>query len=108
MLLLELRVVREILEAAAAAGGEVHAGRLDALRPRPEHLGRERLGMVALDLGDARPNTVARQPAPHEDDEAVKPRDPVAAVRERIDVELELLPLRHRRGHRRTVAAVAS
>ena len=45
------------------------------------------------------------KPAPHEDDEAVEPRDPVAAVRERVDVELELLSLCDGRGHARTVAS---
>jgi hypothetical protein len=35
LLLLELRLVREILEAAAAACGEVSARRLDSLGPRP-------------------------------------------------------------------------
>ena len=34
LLLLELRLVREILEAAAAAGGVVRARRVDALRAR--------------------------------------------------------------------------
>ena len=38
LLLLELRLVREILEAAAAARGIVRARRLDALRPRREHV----------------------------------------------------------------------
>ena len=91
LLLRELRLVGEVLEAAAAAGGEVRARRVDALRPRPEHLGRERLGVAALDLRHPRADAVARQPPPHEDDEAVEPRDAVAAERERVDVELELL-----------------
>ena len=106
LLLRELRLVREILEAAAAAGGKVSARRLDALGPRPEHLGRERLGMAALDLRDPRAHAVAGEPSPHEDDEAVEPRDAVAAERERVDVELELLSLRHRRGHAPTVTAL--
>ena len=104
-LLRELRLVREILEPAAAAGGEVLARRVDPLRPRPEHLGRERLGVAALDLRDPGAHAVARETPPHEDDEAVEPRDAVAAERERVDVELELLPLRHRRGHAPTVAS---
>ena len=105
MLLLELRLVREILEAAPAARGEVCARRFDPLWPRPQHLGRERLGMAALDFRDPRPDTVAGQASPHEDDEAVEPRHAIAAVRERVDVELELLSLRDGRGHARTVAS---
>jgi hypothetical protein len=99
LLLLQLCLVREILEAAAAAGGEVRARRLHSLGPGPEHLGRERLGVAPLDLRDARPDAVAGKPASHEDDEAVEPGHAVAAERERVDVELELLPFRHRRGH---------
>ena len=77
----------------------MRARRVDPLRARPEHLGRERLGVAALDLRDPRADAVAGQPAPHEDDEAVEPRDSVAAERERVDVELELVALRRRRGH---------
>ena len=50
----DLRLVGEILEAAAAAGRVVRARRLDALRRRLEHLGRERLGVAALHLRHAR------------------------------------------------------
>ncbi len=60
--------------------------------PGLEHLGRERLGVAALDLRDPRAHAVAREATPHEDDEAVEPRDAVAAERERVDVELELFP----------------
>ena len=79
------------------------ARRVDALRPRLEDLDRERLGVVPLHLRDPRADAVAGQPAAHEDDEAVEPRDAVPAEGERVDVELELLPLRHRRGHAPTV-----
>ena len=100
-LLRELRVVGEILEAAAAALGEVPARRLDAICARAEDLGRERLGVAALHLRDARADAVSRQPAADEDDEAAVPRDAVSAERERLDVELELVSLCHRRRHAR-------
>ena len=81
----------------------MRARRLDALRRRVEHLGRERLGEAALHLRHARAHAIARQPAPDEDDEAVQARDAVAAVGERVDLELDLLVHLHRRGHRRRV-----
>ena len=56
--------------------------------------------MVSLHLRHASPHDVARQPAADEDDEAVQPRDAVAAVGERFDLEVELLVLPNRRGHR--------
>ena len=99
VLLLELRLVGEILEAAAAAGGKVGARRVDPLRPRPQDLGRERLGVAALDLRDPRAHTVARQAAPHEHDVAVESRDSVAAERERVDLELELVAFGDGGGH---------
>src|SRR5439155_25160291 len=89
LLLLELRLVREVLEAAAAAGGVVRARRLDALRAGRENVDRERLGVVALHLGDTRAHAVSRQAAPDEDDVPVQPCDAVAAERERLDVELD-------------------
>src|SRR5581483_1203480 len=104
VLLLQLLLVREILEAAAPAGGEVRTGRVDVVRAGVHDPGREGLGVAALDLGDPRADTVARQPAADEDDIAVDPRDAVTAVGERLDVELELLVLRHRRGHRASLA----
>jgi hypothetical protein len=95
----ELRVVREVLKPAAAASRVVRARRLDALRSRLEDLGRERLRVVPLHLRHARLDPVAREAAADEDHEAVEPRDPVPAVREGVDIELELLVLRYRRGH---------
>ncbi len=103
-LLRELRVVGEILEAAAAALAEVRALRVDAIRPRAEDLGRDRFRVAALDLRDARAHAVTGQPPPDKDDEAAVPRDPVTAERERLDVELELFSLCHRRRHAATVA----
>ncbi len=87
----DLRLVGEVLEAAAAAGRVVGARRLDAQRAGLEHVDRERLGEAALHLGHARADPVARQAAAHEDDESVQARDAVAAVGERVDPELELL-----------------
>ena len=89
LLLLELRLVREILEAAAAAGGVVRARRLDALRARREDVDRERLRVVPLHLRHACAHAVAGKAAADEDDVAVQPRDAVPAVREGLDVELD-------------------
>src|SRR5207253_5751193 len=77
---------------------------LDAQRPRLGELGRERLGVVALDLGDASLDGVAGKASADEDDEPVEPRDAVPAVSEGIDLELELLVLRNRRGHAASVS----
>ena len=55
--------------------------------------------MAALHLRHARAHRVAGQAAADEDDEPVQPRDAVAAVRERVDVELELLVPGHGRRH---------
>ena len=87
----ELCQVPEILEPATAAGREVRARRRHPVGPGTQHFGRDRLRMPALHLRDAGADGVARQPAAHEDDEAVEPRDAVAAERERVDGELELL-----------------
>ena len=47
------------------------------------------------------------QPAAHEDDEAVQAGDAVAAVRERLDLELELLVLLDGGGHGASLAGCA-
>ena len=99
LLRLDLGLVSKILETAAAAGRVMGARRLDALGARLDNLDGERLGMAPLDLRDASAHRVAGESAPDEDDEAVQPRDAVAAVGERVDVELEFLILRNRRGH---------
>ena len=96
---LELLVVGVILEPAAAAGAEVRARRDDTVGPWREHLEHRRLGEPTLDLRDAGADRVAGQAAPDEDDESVQPRDAVAAVGERVDVELELLTGADRGGH---------
>ena len=96
---LELRLVREILEPAAATLTEVRAARLDAARARLQQLRAERLGVALLDLRHLGAHEIARQAALHEDDEAVPARDTVAAVGERVDAELELLSLGYRRAH---------
>ena len=68
------------------------ARRLDPVRARLEDIASRCLGETSLDLGDAGADTIAGQPAADEDDEAVVTRDAVAAVGERVDAELELLP----------------
>ena len=69
----------------------MRARRLDPVGARRQHLECGRLGEAALHLRHAGADGVARQPAAHEDDEPVQARDAVAAVGERVDVELELL-----------------
>ena len=101
LLRLELALVGVVLEAAAAAGAEVRARRLDPVGAGREHLDRRRLGEAALHLRHARAHRVAGQAAADEDDEAVQARDAVAAVGERVDVELELLTVADRGGHER-------
>ena len=98
-----LGLVRQVLEATAAARRVVGAGRLHARGARLDDLRGERLGVIALHLRDPRANRVARKPPAHEDDEAVQPRDAVAAVGERLDPKLELLVDLDGRGHRRRV-----
>ena len=100
----ELRRVGEILEAAAAAGREVGARRDDALGPRRQDVGDDRLGVAALHLRHARANRVARQAAAGEDDEAVEAPDAVPAEGERVDRELELLVSLNGRRHAWKVA----
>jgi hypothetical protein len=94
-----LRLIREILEAAAPASGVMSARRLDARRAGFHDLECSRLGVVSLHLRDLRPHCVAGEAAPDEDDEAVQARDAVPAVGERIDLEVELLILPQRGGH---------
>jgi hypothetical protein len=89
----DLRLVGEVLEAAAPAGRVVLAGRLHAGRTRLDDLEGDRLGVVSLHLRDLRAHRVAREPAADEDDEAVQARDAVPAVGERVDREVELLVL---------------
>ena len=87
----DLRLVGEILETAAAAGGVVDARRLDPLRPLPDDLDRQRLRVVPLHVRHPRAHRVPGQAAADEDDEPVQAGDAVPAVGERVDLELELL-----------------
>src|SRR5512145_671897 len=107
-LLRELRLVCEVLEATATAGPKVPAGRFHSIGPRVEQLAREALGEAPLDLCHTRANSIAWESTPDEDDEAAMPRNAVAAVRERLDRELELLPLVDRRTHAGSVAVSSS
>src|SRR5207249_1032516 len=73
---------------------------------RLDELDGARLAEVALGLLDAGPDPIARQPAGHEDDIAVRTSHATPAVRERLDLQQELLaasrprgPLCRRRGH---------
>jgi hypothetical protein len=98
-LLLHLRVVGQILETAAAARGVVAARRLDAPRAGRHDLCRQGLREIALHLRHTCSDAVAGQPAPDEDDVPVQAPDPVSAVRQRLDVELDLLVSLDRCGH---------
>ena len=89
----DLGLVGEILEATAAAGRIVGAGRLDPLAARLEHLGRQSLREAALHLRHAGPHEIAGQPSADEDDEAVQTRDAVAAERERVDASSSSSPI---------------
>ena len=91
LLRVELSLVGEVLEPAAAAGRVVGAWRLDALGARLDDLDSGGFRVAALDLRDSRANGVARQTAADEDDEPVQARDAVAAVGERVNVKLEFL-----------------
>ena len=96
---LELALVGVVLEAAAAAARRSAGTAPRRVRARSEHLVRDGLGEPALHLRHAGPHGVAGEAAADEDDEAVMPRDAVAAVGERVDAELELLTLGDGRGH---------
>jgi hypothetical protein len=99
-----LRLVCEVLEATAAAGRVMGARRLDAERRRLDDVDGERLREAALHLRHPRAHAVAGEATSDEDDEPVQPRDAVAAVRERVDLELDDVVLAHRGGHRPSVA----
>src|SRR4029077_14528487 len=66
-----LRLVGEILEAAAAAGPKVMARRSAAQRAGLQAFGDERLCVAPLHLRNACANRVAGQAASHKDDEPV-------------------------------------
>src|SRR6185503_9994750 len=67
-----LRLVGEVLEAAAAAGRVMRARSVDARRAGLDDLERLGLGVISLHLRDAGTHGVAWKPAPDEDDEAVQ------------------------------------
>ena len=97
------RLVGVVLEAAAATGAEVRAGRLDAVG-----LGSSISSAVAsakprFTFVDPRADEIAGKRAADEDDEAVVPGDAVAAVGERVDLELELLTFGRCSGHAASV-----
>ena len=96
-----LSLVREILETTASTNAEVRAGRLDADGARLQHPSAVGLGKAAFHLRHPRADAVAGQATANEDDEAVQASDAVPAVGERVDLELELLPLPNGRGHLR-------
>ena len=96
---IELRLVGEVLEAAAPAGRVVRARRLHAGGARLHDLDCDGLGMAALHLRDSRAHDVPGKRPVDEDDKAVQAGDAPAAVGERVDTEVDLLVLPDRRGH---------
>ena len=94
-----LGVVGEILEAASTAHAEVPARRLDAVRAGLEQRDLRRLREPALHLRRPGAHEISRQPAANEDDEAVEAANAVPSVGERVDPDLDLLALAHRRSH---------
>ena len=84
---LELALVGQDLPRRAGVPG----ARRDPVGRRLEHLHRAGLGVVALALGDQRANAVAGHGAGDEDDVAVQPRHAVAAEREALDAQIELV-----------------
>ena len=111
-------LVGEVLPAAAAAGAEVRARRLDAVGALLQRLDGDGVAVASLDLGDARAHAVARAaPGRRTDDEAVEARDatpPERASRRRarppVRPETAQPPRQHRagRGSQRPVAVEAS
>ena len=99
LLVLELALVAQVLPAAAAAGAEVRARRLDAIGAARQPLVGDRLAVAALDALDARHDAIARERAIDEDDDAVMARDATPTRCERVDGELELLSDPKRRSH---------
>jgi hypothetical protein len=99
LLLGQLHLVREVLEAAAAADAEVPTGSVHAMRAALENLRHAPLREPAFDLAHPRPHAVAGNGSAHEDDEPVDAADAVPAVGERVDSELELLAFPDGCGH---------
>ena len=91
LLLPRLRRVLKVLQTAPAAGGVVHARRRDAFRTGTNEVDDPRLAVPAPDALDPRPDAVAGERAVDEQDEAVEPGDATRSVRERVDVQLELV-----------------
>jgi hypothetical protein len=95
---LELALVGENLP--GHAGVVRHRG--EPLGARIEHLEGACVGIAALALVHDRPHAVARDGARDEHDVPAvsQPRDALAAIRERVDLELELIPAvgPHRQG----------
>src|SRR5205823_2860486 len=85
----ELGRIRQVLQAAAAAAAEVRARRLDALGRWDQHGVDDRAAEARAALEHPHPQTVTRQPAPDEDDVAVRPAHPFAAERQVVDDELQ-------------------
>ena len=90
-LLRQLHLVREVLETAAAARREVVARSLDAVGAGLDDLHRERLRVASPHLRHARAHDVPGQASAHEEDVAVEAPDAVASVRERVDLQLDLV-----------------
>ena len=101
----QLRLVGEVLPAAAAARTEVRAGGLDPVGALLQGLDRDRVAVASLDLRDASAHAVAGKGPVDEQDEVVEPRDAAPAEGQRADDELDLAaslgPCRHGAKRRR-------
>ena len=102
LLVLELRLVGDGLPLATAALAGVAAGRGHARRRGLEDLPEPRLGVALTALRDLDADAVAGHRAAHEDDEVVDAADPLAAVGQGVDVEVE--DVAGPGGHRGSVA----
>jgi hypothetical protein len=85
------RVLKPLPRRARAGLALVGTAVGDALGPGAEQLEGARLGEALLRFRDLDPNSVARQGAGDEDDQAIRPRQPPPAEGERVDLYLELL-----------------
>ena len=83
----ELRLVRQLLEPAAAAALHVHAARRHAGGRWRLDRGEPRFGEAPAGLGHARADTIAGQPTVHEDHAALDPGERLAAQGDVLHVE---------------------
>jgi hypothetical protein len=89
-LVAQLRLVVEVLPAAATAGAEIRARGLDAVGAALQHLHGHCVAVPPLHLGDARAHPVARQGPIDEQHEVVEACNAASPEGERAHGELDL------------------